>query len=407
MWSAVDACGNVSEVRQLITIGDQTPPEIQVPTHSIIRRFEGNLDNLVLLSQEDIMARLNALDAGSVFVLDDCDQEIDAEFTLDVVYSENCEEDGFFERRTYTWVATDACGNSDAISFVVDIMDDIPPVLSNIPANEVVICQDLPPVAVVIANDPAQPVIIDFNEVMVTGDSPSEFIVTRTWTATDACGNSAQASQGITWIPSTLIECDIVPPGAVQCNSHGVVINSELFGGMGEISYLWEVEGEKCFIQSGQGTPEILIYVGWSEVEISLIVTDEFGCSSECHFLLNCLDPIGGSLVTNPQGIVPEAGIDPAHANETTLDILKHFNIWPNPANESINLSFDSTIEQEVKFSLTNSLGQVVMHEKMLAVKGFNSKKIDVSQLTEGGYQIQLISEKEIRSKTVVLIRSN
>ncbi|HUR30688.1 MAG TPA: T9SS type A sorting domain-containing protein, partial [Saprospiraceae bacterium] len=343
----------------------------------------------------------------SVFVLDDCDQEIDAEFTLDVVLSDNCEEDGFFERRTYTWIATDACGNSDAISFVVDIMDDIPPVLLNVPANEVVICNDLPPVAAVIAEDPAQPVIIVFNEDMQTGDSPSEFIVTRTWTATDACGNSTQASQGITWIPSTLLACDIIPPGAVQCNTHGVVIAADIFGGLGEISYLWEIEGEKCFIQGGQGTPEIIIYVGWSEIEITLIVTDEFGCSSECHFLLNCLDPIGGSIATLPVEITPEAGINPEDANVTTLDILKHFNIWPNPANETINLSFDSSIEQDVKISLTNSLGQIVMHEEMHALKGFNSKKIDVSHLTEGGYQIQLISQKEMRSKTVVLLRGN
>ena len=86
---------------------------------------------------------------------------------------------------------------------------------------------------------------------------------------------------------------------------------------------------------------------------------------------------------------------------------MKHFNIWPNPANESINLSFDSSIDQDVQISMTNSLGQIVMQERMNAIKGFNSKKIDVSHLTEGGYQIQLISQKEIRSKTVVLLRNN
>jgi hypothetical protein len=68
----------------------------------------------------------------------------------------------------------------------------------------------------------------------------------------------------------------------VECNSHGVVIGSNVEGGLGAITYMWEVIGEKCFIQSGQGTPEITIYVGWTTVEIILTVTDEFGCSTTC-----------------------------------------------------------------------------------------------------------------------------
>jgi hypothetical protein len=354
------------------------------------------------------MEQLNALNAGSVFVLDDCDQEIEAEFTVDVVYSDNCEEDGYFERRTYSWVATDVCGNSESISFTVDIMDDIPPVFNNVPANETVICGELPPVAIVTATDPAGPVDMQFNEVMLNGDGPTEFMVTRTWTATDACGNSAQVSQTIIWIPDTFLDCGVLLPGSVECNSHGVVIASDVAGGLGELSYIWEIEGEKCFIQSGQNTPEIIIYVGWSEVEISLTVTDAFGCSSVCSATLECLDPLDPFVTPTPDVFVadaPDTNINASDPDQRHA-LMEHLNLWPNPANASVNLSFESTMAHEVEFTLTNYLGQVVASEKFDAAKGFNSRKIDVSKLAEGNYLLQLISETETRTKMLLLFRN-
>ena len=39
--------------------------------------------------------------------------------------------------------------------------------------------------------------LLTFEDVTTPGDCPQEYSVTRTWTATDACGNSSQASQTI------------------------------------------------------------------------------------------------------------------------------------------------------------------------------------------------------------------
>jgi hypothetical protein len=286
-------------------------------------------------------------------------------------------------------------------------MDDIPPVLMGVPENETVICNDLPPVPVVTGQDPALPVVVEYSELIGNGDGPGEFIVTRTWTATDACGNSSQASQSILWIPDTFLDCGIVLPGSVECNSHGVLIGSDVSGGLGEISYLWEIEGEKCFIQGGQGTPEIFIYVGWSEVDITLTVSDAFGCSSVCSITLNCLDPFENNFGINPQIVTPETEEEHTAPNSSTdLHILEHFNLFPNPANASVNLSFESSEEQEVQYVMTNFLGQVVLNENMKAVKGFNSRKVDVSTLPDGSYLMQLVSEKETRSRILVLFRN-
>ncbi|MBK8706730.1 MAG: hypothetical protein IPN33_26210 [Saprospiraceae bacterium] len=69
-----------------------------------------------------LLDRLNALNEYSVSVLDDCDLDIIPVFSVDTTYAEDCVEDGYFERRTCTWIATDACGNSDTPAISFDII---------------------------------------------------------------------------------------------------------------------------------------------------------------------------------------------------------------------------------------------------------------------------------------------
>jgi hypothetical protein len=408
-WAAVDACGHVTEITQIIIVGDKTPPKILVPSYSIIRQFLDVVGkNLVNLSQTEIMDKLNALDDSSVFVQDDCDQQIIPVFTLDVTYSNNCVVDGYFEHRVYTWVATDICGNSSSISFSVDIMDDIPPVLHGVPENTEVICQGLPAPPVVTADDPAQPVNIVYTQVIENGDGPGIFIVIRRWVATDACGNSSVGEQHIMWIPDTFLECEIVLPDMVECNSHGVLIGSNVSGGLGGVTYLWEIIGEKCFIQSGQGTPEILIYVGWTQIQIILTVTDAYGCSTVCTAYLDCVLSGGNPYAITPPSNIADSPIDPGSIQITPDQLPKHYlsdiNLWPNPANGNLSLSFESFRDHEVKLTLMNLLGQEIMVDKMDARKGFNARKIDISKVPDGSYLMQIKSEKEMYSKVVVIL---
>ncbi|MEO6131506.1 MAG: T9SS type A sorting domain-containing protein, partial [Saprospiraceae bacterium] len=411
-WTATDICGHTSQVTQTFILDDHTPPEIQIPSYSIILKYLDNPgnNNLVFLSQTDIMEQLNALDEGSISFFDDCGAEIKPVFTLDVSYSGNCAADGYFERRTYTWIASDACGNEAIVSFTIDIMDDIPPVFSGVPADAVIICEPLPSVPIVKANDPAQPVSIVYSEVIVNGNAAGEFVVTRTWIATDACGNSSSAVQVISWIPNTLLECGILLPASVDCNSHDVVITSSVSGGLGALTYSWEVVGEECFIESGQGTPEISIYIGFTAVTIILTVADEFGCSTICSAELDCVDPFLNPLTGLP------IKIDPAQRNDDipqvtesnarrNMDKVQQLNLWPNPANESVTLNFESLIEQPMHYTLTNFLGQVMLSDQLNARIGFNTRKLDVAALPQGSYLLELKSETEIHTKVVVLLR--
>jgi hypothetical protein len=268
----------------------------------------------------------------------------------------------------------------------------------------------MPPVPNVVVTDPALPLDVVYTEVITNGETTGHFIITRTWVATDACGNTAKGVQHITWIPDTFLECEILQPEPIECNSHGVLILSNVTGGTGPMSYEWRIVGEKCFIQGGQGTPELLIYMGWSEVKIILTVTDSFGCVSMCMMFLDCLDPSEMSLVDMPElldldeaadTVVPEIILaSPDHQGGS----IRNISLWPIPAKGMVNLSFESVGEEEVKFSFYNLLGRVVLTDKVNAVKGMNTQSFDVSNLQPGSYLLQMQSQKEILLKVVVIL---
>ncbi len=408
-WTATDACGNVNTVKQIIIIGDKTPPEIQIPTYSIILKYlNAPGKSFVNLSETGIIEKLNDLDDGSVYVTDECDLQVIPQFTLDVTYSGNCAAEGYFEHRVYTWSATDICGNSSSVSFDVYVMDDIAPVLIGVPKGATIICAQLPPVPFVSSPDPAQPVSIVYTQTILPGNGAGVFDVTRIWTGTDACGNVTVERQHITWIPDTFLECEIDVPQLVECNSHGVVISSNVTGGLGGYTYYWEVIGQG-FIQSGQGTDQISIYVGWTELTIILTITDGYGCTTTCSTAFQCLDtainPYAGDNETKDPTTINDPGQSPLPDNESAR-ILSSMSLWPNPVKGSVNLSFTSHANQEVKYRLINFLGQVMLDDKIEARKGPNTQKIDVSGVPDGSYLMEMKTEGEMYSRVVIVLHN-
>jgi hypothetical protein len=52
-----------------------------------------------------------------------------------------------------------------------------------------------------------------------------------------------------------------------------------------------------------------------------------------------------------------------------------------------------------------NFLGEVVLTDHMKAHVGKNSRKIDVTKLPEGTYLFQVMTDKEVHAKGVVIMR--
>src|SRR5688572_13130877 len=214
-WTAIDGCNDTTVTVQRIILNDTTPPEILVPTWSIIQDLM-DLDSIIeiMLSQEDKIRELDNLAAESVFVQDNCDEELIPVFTSFISLSQNPAEDGFSQQRTYRWVATDPCGNTASISFTVNIIDDL---VAGLPGDDVIACVELPAPDEMFPGDTATAQNIVFTESIQPGTRPGEFLVTRTWLVTDLNGNSSIHVLRLIWVPTTDLTCEIILPENVEC----------------------------------------------------------------------------------------------------------------------------------------------------------------------------------------------
>ncbi|MEG4235765.1 HYR domain-containing protein [Microcoleus sp. Pol11C3] len=98
-----------------------------------------------------------------------------------------------------TYSATDVGGNTVSCSFTVTVNDVEKPKLVNVPANATVECTSVPAAANVTATDNCPGVgAVNYTEVKADGNCAGNYTLTRTWSVTDAHGNSTSATQIVT-----------------------------------------------------------------------------------------------------------------------------------------------------------------------------------------------------------------
>ncbi len=180
-YTATDDCGNTDVCTQTITVNDTTPPEITCPAGFSVQ-CEG-----------DVPA-CDPLDASAT---DNCDLDVDIACVQGPLVGGAC---GGTVTNTYT--ATDDCGNTDVCTQTITVNDTTPPEIT-CPPDEMYMCTDCTPVGMATATDNCDDdVEITFEE-DVMGVCPR--VITRTWTATDDCGNTSTCVQTITCTPGSLV----------------------------------------------------------------------------------------------------------------------------------------------------------------------------------------------------------
>ena len=199
-WTATDDCGNTATATQRITLLDLEAPAFD------------NIPADLTLSCGEIVPD------ATINVTDDCDA------TVDIQFAETNEVIGCEYRLIRTWTATDDCGNVASALQTISVFDNTAPILSGIPANITVSCGQLPAPATVTAADACDGNIAVVYAVSNAVNGCTE-VVTRSWTATDNCGNQTTAVQVIqvidneapqfTQMPANITaNCDEVPAPA-------------------------------------------------------------------------------------------------------------------------------------------------------------------------------------------------
>ncbi|MFN0013466.1 MAG: HYR domain-containing protein, partial [Saprospiraceae bacterium] len=175
-WTAEDDCGNSTQHVQTITVEDDEAPT-----------FSNKPGDYSSDCSEDVPAVV------APDVADNCDI-----FTVD--FSETVAPGGCEDRFDVfrTWVATDLCGNTSTFTQTITIYDGEAPKFTNVPLSTSEDCaQDVPAVVHPDVSDNCSQVVVDFSETTAPGGCEDDFTVTRTWVATDACGNSVSVQQVI------------------------------------------------------------------------------------------------------------------------------------------------------------------------------------------------------------------
>ncbi|QHS58920.1 HYR-like domain-containing protein [Chitinophaga agri] len=208
-WVAVDGCGNASDtLRQVITVRDMTPPVFTVtaPTNITV-----DCDKV---PAGDTLSATDNCTPGAIVVI-----PVD---TRRNISGSKCTDNYQIIR---TWTATDLCGNKTVLTQTITVQDTIKPRFSmSVPPSLTVDCDKVPSVETITATDNCTSTVavrVTERRDNLSSSCTSSYRLTRTWTATDNCGNTNVMQQVITVQDTTRPVFVIAPPAdtTVSCDA--------------------------------------------------------------------------------------------------------------------------------------------------------------------------------------------
>ena len=204
VWTATDTCGNVAACTQVITVAGASYTWQSAPPGPVTVQCDANVP------------------AGSPLVLvSDCGANISVPF-VDTDDGNTCPR-----VITRTWDATglvpaNCAPTPISVTQTITVDDTTDPVLSGCPANATIPCdRAIPAPATVTATDNCDGVLAVNYSAVTNQGACGAATITRSWTATDSCGNSATCSQTIT-VQGDNYTWQSAPPGpvTVQCDAN-------------------------------------------------------------------------------------------------------------------------------------------------------------------------------------------
>lgn len=176
-WSGTDVCGNTGSVEQTVTVQDTRDPY-----------FVYQPENIEAECSEEF-------NAGFAIAADYCDSEVSVTVVADTTYG-ICEANKVITR---TFTATDDCGHTATYVQTITITDTTAPYWTAYVQGGQFDCEQSIPNVAPVAEDLCSSVTITYTD-DTTYTCESSYEVERTWTATDACGNSSSTSAIFTFV---------------------------------------------------------------------------------------------------------------------------------------------------------------------------------------------------------------
>ncbi len=371
-WTATDDCGNTKTATHKITVVDNTKPYFTwVPQNTTVE-CSG-------CCGPDIAVETPT-------AADNCDVSVTVTYLGEVCTYFNCPANRQLKR---TWKATDNCGNWTTAVQLIDIRDTKAPVFTSVPAHATIECSDLAPQT---GQATATDACSEYVQVTFlgtssnAGDCPQEYVLLRTWRATDECGNSVTATQTITVQDTQAPVFNNAPADVtVMCGmvpDVPIVTATDNCDTYVPVTYLGEVN-------NGPNCP-YTITRRWT-------VTDD--CGNPLTHTQNIY--VGAAPIDGPDEPELRAGNLTGRQSKLAFAV----SLAPNPALEEVWVSFESESEAEGTLRLFDLSGRLATQQSFTALMGTNRYRLDLSGIASGGmYTLHLlVGDRQAVERLVVM----
>ena len=203
-WSLVDDCGNAATDQvQIITVLDNTPPTFTAPADITIYRDASCAYDASVTATGDVTDEADNCGVGEATFVDVVDNTDPCNVII-----------------TRTWSLVDDCGNAAADQVqIITVQDNTPPSFSFSPPDVTINCVNADTSTAslgypIVTDNCTGSVIITYADVVTAYTCPGDYSFTRTFTATDDCGNMSTAVQNVIVIDTLVISC---PSDLVVC----------------------------------------------------------------------------------------------------------------------------------------------------------------------------------------------
>jgi hypothetical protein len=171
----------------------------------------------------------------------------------------------------------------------------------------------------------------------------------------------------------------------------------------GMMSFLWSF---------GDGTSSTAsfpthVYEGTGPYELCLTITDASGCTdSYCQTISvdgdGIIVGVAGDDLNDSRSVLTLNVVSQQPLGVNDLTVEQNISLWPNPVQNSINLSISSKVNAQMTMSITDMNGKVVSQMKNTLHAGNNRVQMDVSDLKAGMYLMQIGNGTQSTSRRFV-----
>jgi hypothetical protein len=118
-------------------------------------------------------------------------------------------------------------------------------------------------------------------------------------------------------------------------------------------------------------------------------------------------DCVNGSCIDPGTGNGTYASLTACQSNCVSSSIITYdiddLNIYPNPTSKLINIEFSIFRNQDIKFSLLNTIGEVIYLEALINYSGEFKRVINLDKYGKGVYLLEIQTTEGIIIKKLIL----